>query len=51
MQSSTFLMALLVVALLMLCSAPATEATFFLIACMLRSPLCPWRTTASSSST
>ncbi|BFF90749.1 uncharacterized protein DMAD_09216 [Drosophila madeirensis] len=48
MQSTTFLMAILVVALLMLLSAPATEATFLLIACMLRSPLCPWVTAASS---
>ncbi|XP_015037127.1 uncharacterized protein [Drosophila pseudoobscura] len=50
MQSSTFLMAILVVALLMLMSAPATEATFLIIACLLRSPLCPWATTAKSAS-
>ncbi|KAH8336453.1 hypothetical protein KR059_010868 [Drosophila kikkawai] len=49
MQFTTFLMTLLVVAMLMLFSAPATEATFFLIACMLRSPLCPWVTTATAS--
>lgn len=49
MQSSTFLMAILVVSLLMLISTPATEATFFLIACMLRSPFCPWITTTTAS--
>ncbi|EDV49248.1 uncharacterized protein LOC113564121 [Drosophila erecta] len=49
MQSSTFLMAILVVALLMLFTTPATEATFFLIACMLRSPLCPWITTTPAA--
>ncbi|XP_022221901.1 uncharacterized protein LOC111073736 [Drosophila obscura] len=51
MQSSTFLMAFLVVAMLMLFSAPITEATFLLIACMLRSPLCPWVTSAATNST
>ncbi|XP_052840777.1 uncharacterized protein LOC128255291 [Drosophila gunungcola] len=49
MQFSTFLMAIFVVATLMLFSAPATEATFLLIACMLRSPLCPWVTTAAAA--
>ncbi|XP_043654709.1 uncharacterized protein LOC122621046 [Drosophila teissieri] len=49
MQSSTFLMAILVVALVMLFSTPAAEGTFLLIACMLRSPLCPWITTASTT--
>ncbi|XP_017021421.1 uncharacterized protein [Drosophila kikkawai] len=49
MQLTTFLMTLLVVAMLMLFSAPASEATFLLIACMLRSPLCPWVTTATTS--
>ncbi|XP_034137669.1 uncharacterized protein LOC117589646 [Drosophila guanche] len=51
MQSTTFLMAILVVALLMLLSAPATEATFLLIACMMRSSLCPWNTVASTATT
>ncbi|KAH8247668.1 uncharacterized protein LOC110185294 [Drosophila serrata] len=49
MQLTTFLMTLLVVAMLMLFSAPASEATFLLIACMLRSPLCPWVTTATTA--
>ncbi|XP_016948909.1 uncharacterized protein LOC108023776 [Drosophila biarmipes] len=49
MLSSTFLMTLLVVAMLMLFSAPATEATFFLIACLLRSPICPFITTTTKS--
>uniref|UniRef100_A0A6P4E8H4 Uncharacterized protein LOC108039116 n=1 Tax=Drosophila rhopaloa TaxID=1041015 RepID=A0A6P4E8H4_DRORH len=51
MQFSTFLMAMLVVTTLMLFSAPATEATFLLIACLLRSPLCPWVTTATTATT
>ncbi|XP_041674840.1 uncharacterized protein LOC121530220 [Drosophila eugracilis] len=51
MQSSFFLMAILVVAMLMLFSAPATEATFLLIACMLQSPLCPWVTSATTATT
>ncbi|XP_037715274.1 uncharacterized protein LOC119550558 [Drosophila subpulchrella] len=49
MQSSTFLMTLLVVAMLMLFSAPATEATFLIIACLLRSPLCPFITTTTAT--
>ncbi|XP_016948787.1 uncharacterized protein LOC108023673 [Drosophila biarmipes] len=49
MLSSTFLMTVLVVAMLMLFSAPATEATFFLIACLLRSPICPFITTTTAA--
>ncbi|XP_016943862.3 uncharacterized protein [Drosophila suzukii] len=49
MQLSTFLMTFLLVAMLMLFSAPATEATFLLIACLLRSPLCPFITTTTAS--
>ncbi|KAH8243513.1 hypothetical protein KR032_008158 [Drosophila birchii] len=48
MKFTTFLMTLLVVAMLMLFSAPATEATFLFIACLLQSPLCPWVTTATT---
>ncbi|XP_017133670.1 uncharacterized protein LOC108150184 [Drosophila elegans] len=47
MQFSTFLMAIFVVTTLLLFSAPATEGTIIFIACMLRSPLCPWITTAT----
>ncbi|KAH8292988.1 hypothetical protein KR054_003078 [Drosophila jambulina] len=50
MQLTTFLMTILLVAMLMLFSAPASEATFFLIACALRSPLCPWATAATAAS-
>ncbi|KAH8349114.1 hypothetical protein KR084_006434 [Drosophila pseudotakahashii] len=51
MRSSTFLMAILVITMLMVLSAPATEATFLLIACMLQSPLCPWITTTTKKPT
>ncbi|KAH8382121.1 hypothetical protein KR009_002032 [Drosophila setifemur] len=50
MQLSTFLLSILVVALLVLFTAPTTEATFFLIACLLRSPFCPFTTANSTSS-
>ncbi|KAH8298418.1 hypothetical protein KR044_002442 [Drosophila immigrans] len=45
MLSTNFFFYLLVIAMLLVFTAPAAEGTFFLIACLLRSPLCPFRTT------
>ncbi|XP_064536564.1 uncharacterized protein LOC135427067 [Drosophila montana] len=40
-----FLIYLTLVAMLVVFSAPAAEGTFLLLACLARSPLCPFRTT------
>ncbi|XP_030375657.1 uncharacterized protein LOC115624946 [Scaptodrosophila lebanonensis] len=47
MNLSNFLFVLLLISILLLFSAPAAESTFILMACLLNSPLCPFRSTTT----
>ncbi|XP_023294561.2 uncharacterized protein LOC111677632 [Lucilia cuprina] len=51
MQLTTLFLYLMVVASLLLFSAPVAESTFLFFACLRRSPLCPFRTTTTTTTT